>query len=503
MVVRRLMQAKDMDPITLLFDIRPDLKETFAIVHSEWSTEFLAWLVFNGVNEYPALKHSESLKKKLLEKRLEFHGLTYLEGVIYTSRRDLQGAFPLPNRKAELRLWFSNHLREEYDFGWLYEVAGDKKCAGSKRKGVNVFGYAYGASGIGEDFRTTYKALKESGISVAGINFDPGPNHPQDFNEYSEPSFYDPSLAVNIFCMTAPETARQFISSEEDIFSGHYNIGYWPWELEAWPAAWLKYIELVDEIWVSSRYIYDAVAHTSKKPVMIMPLSVTVPTSVQASREDFGLPSTAFLFVFVFDLGSSSYRKNPWSCLEAFWTAFPPSLYSPSEVGLVIKVHAPKVPDQIWDNVKSAAGGDERIFIIEETYTRERLCQLYRSCDCFLSFHRAEGYGRNVAEALQLGLHVIATGHSGNMEFCNAENTIFPRHTFEPVKEGEYAYALGRWAEIDVHDAAQKMKNLFFEGVKTNTNVSQFAFSLSKCKERYKNRLEFIFDNLAVGISDE
>jgi len=89
------------------------------------------------------------------------------------------------------------------------------------------------------------------------------------------------------------------------------------------------------------------------------------------------------------------------------------------------------------------------------------------------------------------------------MEFCNAENTIFPRHTFEPVKEGEYAYALGRWAEIDVHDAAQKMKKLFFEGVKTNTNVSQFAFSLSKCKERYKNRLEFIFDNLAVGISDE
>lgn len=497
------MQTEDMDPVTLLFDIRPDLIDTFAVVHNEWSTELLAWLVFNGVNEYPSLKRSNSLKKKLLEKKPEPCGLTHLEEVVYASRRDLQDVFPLPSRRAELLVWFSHHLLKEYDFGWLYEAKEEKKCVGPKRKGVNVFGYAYGASGIGEDFRTTYKALKESGISVAGVNFDPGPNHPQDFNEYSEPDAYDPSLAVNIFCMTAPETARQLVSSEKDIFSGHYNVGYWPWELEAWPAAWLKYIDLVDEMWVSSRYIYDAVAHTSKKPVMIMPLNVTIPEYTQVSRDDFGLPSTAFLFVFVFDLGSSSYRKNPKSCLEAFWAAFPPSLYSPGEVGLVIKVHAPKVFDQIWQDVKSAASSDKRIFIIEETFTKKRLCQLYRSCDCFLSFHRAEGYGRNVAEALQLGLHVIATGHSGNMEFCNSENTIFPRHTFEPVKEGEYAYALGRWAEVDVLDAAQKMKDLFFEGVKKDTSIGELPFSLSQCKERYKKRLEFIFNNLAVGVDHE
>lgn len=487
-----------MDPITLLLGIRGDLRKTFSITQDEWPDEFLAWLVFNGINEYPSLRRSSILKKKLLESGLQFSGLSKLEEIVYSSRADLQSAFPLPERQKELLFWFSHHLLNEYELDWLYTTNREIELTGRKSLGVNVFGYAYGASGIGEDFRTTLRALESVNIPSVGVNFDPGPGHPQRKEDFSASGAYEPSFAINIFCMTAPETARYCLAAEQDIFAQHYNVGYWPWELEEWPAEWTEYIDLVDEVWVSSRYIYDALMPVSKKPVLIMPLCVTAPAFLPLPRQAFGLPSSAFLFVFAFDLGSSSHRKNPKSCLEAFWIAFPRSLYSPQEVGLIIKVHPSKDADPTWEEIKSVVTADERIFIIEETFAKDRLYALYDCCDCFLSFHRAEGYGRNIAEALCLGLHVIATGHSGNLEFCNPENSIFPKYALKYVGAEEYTHASGRWAEVDVEDAAKKMKDLFFSGKYKNNYPKNFPFELDRCAARYKNRLNFIF-NYAVG----
>ena len=47
-----------------------------------------------------------------------------------------------------------------------------------------------------------------------------------------------------------------------------------------------------------------------------------------------------------------------------------------------------------------------------------RMLALYGCCDVFLSLHRSEGFGRCMAEALQLGVGVIATAYGGNTDFC-------------------------------------------------------------------------------------
>jgi glycosyltransferase involved in cell wall biosynthesis len=36
----------------------------------------------------------------------------------------------------------------------------------------------------------------------------------------------------------------------------------------------------------------------------------------------------------------------------------------------------------------------------------------------FLSLQRSEGFGRGMAEALQLGVDVITTAYGGNTDFC-------------------------------------------------------------------------------------
>ena len=45
-------------------------------------------------------------------------------------------------------------------------------------------------------------------------------------------------------------------------------------------------------------------------------------------------------------------------------------------------------------------------------------------CDCYVSLHRAEGFGLGPAEAMWLGKPVIATGYSGNLDFMTPTNSL-------------------------------------------------------------------------------
>ena len=95
-----------------------------------------------------------------------------------------------------------------------------------------------------------------------------------------------------------------------------------------------------------------------------------------------------------------------------------------SDVGLVIKTHKPEHPHRGWEVLKTLCGLDERIKLIETTLNRQELLQLYGCCDSFISLHRAEGFGRGLAEAFQLGLDVVATDWSGNTDFCHGISVI-------------------------------------------------------------------------------
>ena len=48
-----------------------------------------------------------------------------------------------------------------------------------------------------------------------------------------------------------------------------------------------------------------------------------------------------------------------------------------------------------------------------------RLLLFITSLDCFVSPHRSEGFGFNLAESMYLEKPVIATGYSGNIDFMD------------------------------------------------------------------------------------
>jgi hypothetical protein len=482
----------------LILALRPDLCERFGFDTPQGRPGFLAWLITSGLREYKALFDDPEFRAWLHHSARGEGPLTGLQRLLWQARPDVQQAFALPAKYAEYLHWFYHHGVGEHGVWHFLEPAekvralqqeGPWQASFKKRVlddalrppavpwrqrpwGVNVVGYAFGQLGIGEDARMAATALHTAGVPMCMLNFEPGADVAQNDMSMQAHVTADGPYAVNLFCMTALEHGRFYAERGLQQLQGRYNIGYWPWELGKWPAQWCQMVHLVDEVWVSTRHTYDAVAPLCRAqkppvPVHVMPMAVDLgpvaaPGGRSGVRKRFGLPRAARLFCFSFDLNSSVHRKNPQAVVDAFLRAFPADQWSAAQVGLVIKVHPPRQPNPAWDKLKTLAAQDRRLHVIEQTLPRPDLLGLYQACDCFVSLHRAEGFGRGIAEALQLGLHVVTTGYSGNLDFCQApdlaERVDLVRYRLVKLKPGQYPYGDGQvWANADVGHAAQRM----------------------------------------------
>ncbi|GLR82646.1 glycosyltransferase (plasmid) [Azospirillum oryzae] len=326
------------------------------------------------------------------------------------------------------------------------------------RPGINLIGYARGQFGIGEDVRMAARALQAAGVPFSIYNVEPGADVCQGDDSVEGLIADGLPYAVNMLCTTGIETARLAAVEGRRLFDGRRTIGYWPWELPEWPAVWRHAYDLVDEVWASSRYTYEAFTKSSPKPVRHMPMAVTVDATAGLTRRDFGLPENRLLFVFAFDTLSHLSRKNPLACVHAFQQAFP---LGSEPVGLVVKAMRATPEQPVWQEVLAAAAADPRISIIDRTLSRGAVLDLYRVCDSFVSLHRAEGFGRNIAETMMLGKPAIATGFSGNMDFTTPGTAALVDHVVRPLAPGEYPFGDGlSWAEPDVGHAAWWMRRL-------------------------------------------
>lgn len=347
----------------------------------------------------------------------------------------------------------------------------------SKPWGVNLYGFAYGELGIGEDLRMAVACCEAANIPHHVVNVDAGNIRQADTLlqgkavelHSSEPAPY----RINIFCLPAFDTAsRIYMQKGAEVFKGHHNIGWWPWELNVFPKAWQPHaFDLVDEVWASSTFLEDMYQRATTKPVKLVPLAVSVDRLKKYPRKHFGLPAKTFLFLFIFDFNSSVERKNPMATLEAFKLAFLPT---DNSVGLVFKTMNTNSEDPKWKAFIQACDDDNRIYVITETYSRPEVLGLMESCDAYVSLHRAEGYGRTMAEALLLGKTVLATNYSGNVDFCECENIHLISGNVDALDADEYPFVAVEdravWMNVNKYDAAKAM-NLLLEKKETKHGV--------------------------------
>ena len=190
-----------------------------------------------------------------------------------------------------------------------------------------------------------------------------------------------------------------------------------------------------------------------------------------------------------FGAASGTVSIPSTAVIDAFQQAFPQN--AKERVGLVIKASHVRTRNPEWRRLKKLADSDPRITIVSETLRRPEVLALYKACDCVVSLHRAEGFGRGIAEALLLDKQVIATGHSGNLDYCDPRRVALVRFGERAVQPGEYFHSEGQtWADPDVAHAAELMAEIIANP--KPLDVGNADFSPRHVGQRYADRLKQI-----------
>lgn len=327
------------------------------------------------------------------------------------------------------------------------------------RAELNMFGFFGGQFGLGESARLYASALVSSGMAVATVDLDLGlPHSRQAVAGGARPN--PGADAVDLIVVNPDYLALALPAIEALGPADRFRIGCWFWELDVVPAPWRDALALVDAVMVSSRFVEEAFARVTDKPVFRVPLPLVVRPDSGLERAAFGLSTSAFVFMTSFDFHSSVHRKNPHDAIMAFRQAFPDD----SDVQLVVKssngAHYPGLLAELVELVR----GDARILVRDQTIDAAHMRSLQRCCDAFVSLHRAEGFGLGLAECMALGKPVIATRWSGNLDFMGDDNSCLVDAAPVAVRANEYPHCEGMsWAQPNVAQAAAWMRRLVDE----------------------------------------
>lgn len=307
--------------------------------------------------------------------------------------------------------------------------------------GVNVVGYFSSAIGLGERARELADCLEAAGIPVTrwDVTADGGRR------------WFVRRHTIAVVTAIQLEPVRQRCPRPFDRVAD--IVGYFFWEVPDVPAEQQWGIGLVDEIWAPTEFVRAAYAAATERPVRLVPLPISDPGPVEVGER----PDGPFTFVVSFDHRSVMERKNPIGVIDAFRRAFPHR----RDVRLIVKTMNAVDQPAAAARLAAAADGDDRIVLWDECLDRDAHVALLASADVLVSLHRSEGLGLHLAEAMWLGVPVVATRYSGSLDLMDDDCAALVDCTLVSVVGGGEAYPEASvWAEPDLDHAAAIMARL-------------------------------------------
>jgi glycosyltransferase involved in cell wall biosynthesis len=272
-----------------------------------------------------------------------------------------------------------------------------------------------------------------------------------------------PQLDVIALCVNGSETPRLSRALGSEALDGRYRIGLWGWELEVFPPEQQAGFDFVDEVWTYSAFARDAIARAAPSHIPVhsialgADLRVGIVTTTRSEitpeqRVSLGLPASGNLIGFAFDYASSIERKNPEAVVRAYCLAVPNPVAS--QQSLVIKTLNSTEFGTEHKRMLDSCQDRPDIVIVNCTFSNDEQHTFMNSLCAYVSLHRSEGYGLTLLEAMALGVPVIATAYSGNLDFMNSINSwLVPYRLVATTGSGQYPEGL-LWAEADLNAAA-------------------------------------------------
>ena len=401
-------------------------------------------------------------------------------------RSDLRERWPewTPEAGRALLEWAHEHGRSEDPvLNVLLSPSGGSRSASWLPRpplpnapfGVNVLGYWNGELGIGEAARLVAVALDAAQVPLLPIDAPSERSACRHRHPFVSAGANWHPFPVNLVCVNPDGVDVLRRDAGDEPFASRPTIGYWWWEVVgSFPQSWQPAFEVVDEVWVGSSHVRDAVEPDSPVPVTLVPIPV-LPLPRAGARSELGLPD-GFLFITVFDYESAFERKNPLAVVRAFRDAFEPG----SGAALLVKsINASHQPDN-RDELAILASGHPDIHIEDGHRSATELDALLAQADCMVSLHRAEGFGLPLARALRSGIPVVATAYGGNLDFTTDENSYLVEHRPATVPAGTIYPAGAHWVEPELDHAVRQLKAVFEDPAQAGERARSGAQALQR-----------------------
>ena len=203
------------------------------------------------------------------------HGVTRLYQELWSERPDLKGAWPDLSGEdgRQLVRWAHEHGRHEFDLpeAVLSHAPPPPENEHEEDLGVNVVGYLRAELGVGEAARQVINALDARGVPLVPVQGGEVPVNPRGHASREGHDF--PAVApdsapfdVNVVCVNADQLPRFARGPSRELMLDNYSVGYWWWEVSRFPGEWAESFEVVDEVWVGTRHVAEALSAVSRSP---------------------------------------------------------------------------------------------------------------------------------------------------------------------------------------------------------------------------------------------
>ncbi|MBN9509375.1 MAG: glycosyl transferase family 1 [Alphaproteobacteria bacterium] len=317
---------------------------------------------------------------------------------------------------------------------------------------VTLIGHPFAPIGMGEQLRSHIAACARLQIPFGVLDIfryaqraDAAHHALIDAHERTAPAG-----GIRVFHVNGDEVDAVIAAFERrggDFAAGH-NVIVPAWELPTYPKLWAQRLARFDEVWALSGFIQASLAAAGIASHLVGQ-SVETEPGVLLPRRAFGIRESAFVLLHSFDLSSYATRKNPEAVLTLLRRLRQAAPFL--DVQLVLKVKEIEKDAAAW---AESFATEATVKIIATPLDTLATRSLLAACDCFVSLHRAEGFGRGLGEAMALGRLALGTGWSGNVDFMTEANSLLVRHTLTKVPADAYPHWQGQhWAEPDLDHA--------------------------------------------------
>ncbi|WP_292047176.1 MULTISPECIES: glycosyltransferase family 4 protein [unclassified Brevundimonas] len=226
----------------------------------------------------------------------------------------------------------------------------------------------------------------------------------------------------------------------------------WAWEeSEVPPLMAERFNRDLDLIMTTAQYVSDALMRSGVR----IPCPVVGNGADQILKERIPESQPALERRRLLHISTCLPRKAPCALIEGFFRAFD----GRDDVELYIKTSENPHNNirAIVDQYRAHFSNPPAVTIDESSLDSSDMVALYKSAAALVLVSKGEGFGLPLAEAMHLGVPVIAARRGGQADFCT-ENTALLVESRPAKSTSHVASGYGLWEEPDVGSLADAMK---------------------------------------------